>query len=110
MEKAALAPLENALDTVLTSIGFIMSEQQTLKKETPRVRVDLVKTGAILTRLEKALKFPEIEELETLMEALESVFEHPVIMELKSHIASHDHELAEESVANLQTILEGLSL
>ncbi len=110
MEKAALAPLENALDTVLTSIGFIMSEQQTLKKETPRVRVDLVKTGAILTRLEHALKFPEIEELETLMEELESVFEHPVIRELKSHIASHDHELAEESVTNLQTILEGLSL
>ncbi|MCP4114079.1 MAG: transporter substrate-binding domain-containing protein [Desulfobacteraceae bacterium] len=110
MEKAGLASLENALDTVLASIEFIMSQQQAPQKETPGVRVDLVKAGAVLTRLEQALKFPEIEELETLMEELESVFEHPVIMELKNHIFSHDHELAEDSVANLQTILEGLSL
>ncbi|MBI9092646.1 MAG: transporter substrate-binding domain-containing protein [Desulfobacterium sp.] len=110
LEKALLTPLENALDTVLTSIKSIMSEQQTLNMEPPRVRVDLVETDAILTRLAQALTFPEIEELETLMEELESVFEHPVIRELKSHIASHDHELAEESVTNLQTILKGLSL
>ncbi len=69
--------------------------------------MDLMKTKAILTRLEQALTFPEVGELESLMNELNNVFLHPIMDKLTAQIASYDHIPAKESVKTLFTLVEG---
>ncbi len=109
MKKSGLAVLENALTIVLASIKALVSDRQDTQKDNQPLAIDPVKTMAILTRLEQALTFPEVGELESLINELNCVFLHPVMDKLTAQIASYDHILAKESVKILFSIVEGRS-
>ncbi len=114
MEKTGLADLENALSVVLASIKDLVSDrmpdpvisQHQKENLSVSIKSDPVKSRDILIRLGKALEFPELAQLEKLMENLEAVCGHPVMTKLKNQIAEHDHDIAKQTVKNLQTILE----
>jgi len=107
IQKSGLTVLENALTIVLASIKALVSDQQGSQEDNPSVTIDLGKTKTILTRLEQALTFPEVGELESLMKELNAVFHHPVMDRLTAQIASYDHVPAKESVKTLFTVVEG---
>lgn len=106
LEKIELSNLKNSLAIVLASITSLGAREKSKKTNFPLIQADPAKTEAILIQLEKALAFPELGELEALVEALESVFDHPLMAEIKDHIASYDHDLAKKSVKKLQSILK----
>ena len=120
MEKARLAILENVLTIVLASIKSLVSEYADLKhfgfnKEKFPVIIDVTRVKAVLKELEQALRFPEFEELELLMQKLALFFEdsddhsssQAIMEELKNNILSHDHDFAEKNVKKLQSHFEG---
>ncbi len=107
LEKAIIL-LKDSLAIVLASIKDLGNQQTSENKETTPLRMDYAKTDSLLIQLEKALEFPELGELETLIKALESVFDHPLMADLKTHIAYYDHDLAKESVKKLQSILKAV--
>ncbi len=106
LEKIELSNLKNSLAIVLASITSLGTREKSKKTDLPLIQVDPAKTEAILIQLEKALAFPELGELEALVKALESVFDHPLMAEIKNHIASYDHDLAKKSVKKLHSILK----
>ncbi len=106
MEKVGFKIFKNELTRVLTSIKALVFKQLSLNKVKPKINVNTTKAMDILQKFEQALKFPELGELETLMELLESVFLHPVIEDLKKNITSYDHDLAMKTVKKLQSIIK----
>ena len=104
--KAGLNHLKNSIAVVLASIQTLGKQQKSEKTVSRLILADQPKAKSLLIQLEKALALPELGELEALMEALESVFDHPNMAEIKNHIISHDHDLAKDSVKKLQSLLE----
>jgi len=100
IEKAELGMLDRSMTLVLTSIKDLVPDDAKKTRQT-----DINKTMTLLSSLEKALDFPELRELEILCTKLETVCTHPKTNEIKAHMSVHDHDLARQSVRQLQSIL-----
>jgi PAS domain S-box-containing protein len=105
LEKAGLPAIKTSLEIVLTSIKTLGVQKNPMTTR-PLIQADPAAAMAILGKLEKSLAFPELKELEALMASLASVLDHPLLSELKTHIASYDHDLAKKSVTKLKSLLE----
>ncbi len=110
MDQAGLSVLENALTIVLASIKALAAEYTAPTKNPDKAmpdHEDNEKTGDVLGRLENALDFPELAELERLTAELVSVCSHPLADRIKTHVASHDHDLAKQDVQQLTSRIKG---
>jgi|GEM_PF-3152722 len=103
IKETGLDVLENGLTIVLASIKALVPNSSS--KTHQFAQTDINQTMTLLSRLEKALEFPELTELEVLCADLETVCNHAKTDEIKAHIAAHDHDLARQSVTKLQSIL-----
>lgn len=107
-ETAGMPVLQEALNVVLTSIEKMVCPESGETEKSMEKSVDRVPSKAVLNRLEKSLVFPEIGEIDALMNELESVSHHPLLDELRSHIASYDYDLAQKTVIALKSVTEEL--
>ncbi len=101
IEKTGLYLLDKGLSLVRASIKALVSDSPTPQRD----HTDRDRTLDLLSRLEKALEYPELNELETLCQDLESACTHPKANEIRTHMTVHDHDLARQSVNELQSIL-----
>jgi len=109
MAAAGLPALEQALNEV---IGTIRTAVPNLDEPWPGPAAaqgdpDKKTARLILDELEHALEFPELTELDALSAKLDGLDSRPEIILLKEQIRSHDHDLARQTVQELQTIYGG---
>ena len=106
IEKAGLPAIKNSLEIVLASIKTLELQKDSEITSQPLIQADPTAAMAIIGKLEKSLAFPELRELEELMASLAFVLDHPLLSELKTHIAAYDHDLAKKTVTKLKSRLE----
>jgi PAS domain S-box-containing protein len=106
MDAAGLPDLEKEINEVLVSIGTVVPAP-----DPDRPHASLNKTAdtktlcTVLAALEQALEFPELTELDDLLEKLSAHADIDEITVLKDQILSHDYEIARHTAHELQTIL-----
>ncbi len=97
---------EQEFQRVLKAIEGLLDSRNSLEKSTPASPVDGVRADKVLHRLKQALTQYELKAVETQFDLLESVFDHPVMEEIKEQIASFDYDHALEAVETLIPLLE----
>ncbi len=115
LEKKELDILEKELNGVLLSIDTLLVAQNFLNKQTflNKKRTDGrvasgegAGTAKVLCRLKQALGQYELKAVETQFDLLESLCDHPVMEEIKGHIASFDYDHAQKNIETLISMLE----
>ncbi len=109
MNAAGITELEKAVNEVLTAIYTIMPspESDALPPALDNGGPDTEKLATLLNKLARALEFPELTELDLLLDQLDAFATHSEISRLKDQILSHDYEPARQTVQKLQTIFNG---
>ncbi len=109
MNAAGITELEKAVNEVLTAICTIMPspESDALPPALDNGGPDTEKLATLLNKLARALEFPELTELDLLLDQLDAFATHSEISRLKDQILSHDYEPARQTVQKLQTIFNG---
>ena len=104
-----LARFEKELQKVLESIHILLDSQKSMEKPintnhaAPGDGAGAIK---VLHSLKKALSQYELKAVEVQFDLLKSVFSHPLIDEIRGHIASFDYDHALENTERLISILE----
>ncbi|MCG8685413.1 MAG: transporter substrate-binding domain-containing protein [Desulfobacterales bacterium] len=104
-----LRKLENELTIVLASIRTLALENTKSSNKTPESnrKSESKEALTVLSKLEKALAFPELGELELLGKELESCCSDDMVGTINGYIAAHDHDLARQQVKKFQSLLTG---
>jgi signal transduction histidine kinase/DNA-binding response OmpR family regulator len=104
-----LDTFEREFQQVMKAIEGLLDSRNFMEKSTPvspAIPVDGVRTDKVLHLLKQALTQYELKAVETQFDLLESVFDHPVMEEIKEQIASFDYDHALEAVETLILLLE----
>ena len=107
---AGLFKVKTALDTVRSSIRTLMDDNDMSPKRALSFAEESADPATLLPLLEdlvRALEFPELTELEMMTQRLDNLGGHPKIAELTDLLRGHDHDLARQTVLDLQTQLKG---